>query len=477
MKVAFIFGKGIEGCGVTKGANVFEEWIVKQGHESVVVDFDNGQSFSRSKDTSWLGTMLRLRAEDTAETVPDIVAQVNSCDIVIIHSMPTRKQGKYIDRFREFVATIKDPIIVTHDHGITKHNINMIPQAAEIFAMSDIGVVQSFEGYGRKGYTAIDPTMDDRIIENPIWVQTDEYDQYRKSFEDRRKHFLYIGRMSSIKDPALIPRIEPHMNMDEWDLSLIGCEKSIASVSMLTSDLATNPAPYTDGFKQRILIKNLLVSGEYSIPPAELKKPNAPNLPMNAYDRYRYSWGMTQLGESMASWCGYRLKDPTEYGHRMEYTVIESFLLTVPVISRHFAENARSPEGKLWGEYYGPLVSEARCEAELAVELERIANDKEEWEARSKACRELIYKFNDIDVIGKKFLDYVLTKGKRSDKIDFVETISDYFPSARERRDNGEVLITSAKTVIDKLAFTLIDGKQFPIESPNNVGSTLEGFF
>jgi hypothetical protein len=246
---------------------------------------------------------------------------------------------------------------------------------------------------------------------------------------------------------------------------------------MLTSDLATNPAPYTDGFKQRILIKNLLVSGEYSIPPAELKKPNAPNLPMNAYDRYRYSWGMTQLGESMASWCGYRLKDPTEYGHRMEYTVIESFLLTVPVISRHFAENARSPEGKLWGEYYGPLVSEARCEAELAVELERIANDKEEWEARSKACRELIYKFNDIDVIGKKFLDYVLTKGKRSDKIDFVETISDYFPSARERRDNGEVLITSAKTVIDKLAFTLIDGKQFPIESPNNVGSTLEGFF
>ena len=43
MKVAFIFGKGIEGCGVTKGANIFESWLVSQGHETIVIDFDNKQ--------------------------------------------------------------------------------------------------------------------------------------------------------------------------------------------------------------------------------------------------------------------------------------------------------------------------------------------------------------------------------------------------------------------------------------------------
>jgi hypothetical protein len=32
MKIAFIFGKGIEGCGVTRGANIFEEWLVNKGH-------------------------------------------------------------------------------------------------------------------------------------------------------------------------------------------------------------------------------------------------------------------------------------------------------------------------------------------------------------------------------------------------------------------------------------------------------------
>ena len=78
MKVAFVFGKGIEGCGVTKGANVFEEWLVKQGHESLVIDFDNNHKFNRSKDTTWLGPILRLKLEDTANAVSEVVAEVNT---------------------------------------------------------------------------------------------------------------------------------------------------------------------------------------------------------------------------------------------------------------------------------------------------------------------------------------------------------------------------------------------------------------
>jgi hypothetical protein len=186
---------------------------------------------------------------------------------------------------------------------------------------------------------------------------------------------------------------------------------------------------------------------------------------------------MEQLGESMASWCGYRLKVPAEYGNRMEYTVLESFLLTLPVVSRHFAENAYSPEGKLWGEYDGFLISKAREEEALAEELNRIANNKDEWNERTTACRELVGKFNNIDVIGQQFLDFVLTKGKRSDKINFIEKVTEYFPSAVELRNKGEVLITSAGSVLTKTPFTLVDGKQNEIKAPKDVGATLEGFF
>src|SRR6056300_495680 len=179
MKIAFIFGKGIEGFGVTKGANIFEDWLVSQGHETMVIDFDNQQKFSRAKDTDWKGTVLRVESNQDINDAKPILEQVNTCDIAIVHSYPTRKNGKYIDRFREFVEGIKDPIIVVHDHAITKNTINRQTQAAELFSLADIGVTQSFEGYSNECYLATDPGLEGRLMENPIWVRTGEYDKYR----------------------------------------------------------------------------------------------------------------------------------------------------------------------------------------------------------------------------------------------------------------------------------------------------------
>jgi hypothetical protein len=122
-------------------------------------------------------------------------------------------------------------------------------------------------------------------------------------------------------------------------------------------------------------------------------------------------------------------------------------------------------------------VSEATKEEELAAELKRIANDPEEWEKRTQACRELVYKFNDIEVLGPKFLDFVLTKGKRNDKIDFIDRISSYFPSARDRRDRGEIIVSTPGSVLNEKAYTLVDGRQNEIKEPKQVGATLEGFF
>lgn len=474
MKVAFIFGKGVEGCGVTKGANIFEDWLVSQGHETMVIDFDNKQKFGRAQNISWKGEVLRVESNQEVADVQPVVDAVNTCDIAIVHSFPTRKNGKYIDRFREFVETIKDPIIVVHDHAITKNTINRQTGAGELFALADIGITQSFEGYSQECYLALDSGLEGRLLENPIWVRTAEYDQYRVDLEERRKHFMYMGRMSTLKDPGMICRIEPYLK-NEWDLTLMGCERSISSIGDPDSKtLATDPAPYHKSYQPKIKFIGTNSAGEHYLPAKEKDKTNTT---ITAYDGYKYDFGMGELGSSMAAWCGYRLGDPKEYGHRMEYTVIESFLLSLPVISRHFAENAVSPEGKKWGEYYGPLISEATKEEELAAELNRIANNPEEWEARTKACRELIYKFNDIEVLGPKFLDFVLTKGKRHDKVDFMDRISSYFPSAKERRANGEIIISTPGSVLNEKAYTLVDGRQNEIKEDKPVGSTLEGFF
>ena len=70
-----------------------------------------------------------------------------------------------------------------------------------------------------------------------------------------------------------------------------------------------------------------------------------------------------------------------------------------------------------------------------------------------------------------------MTKGKRHDKIDFIDRISSYFPSARERRANGEIIISTPGSVLLEKPLTLVDGRQNEIKEPKQVGATIEGFF
>lgn len=470
MKFAFVFGKGIDGCGVTRGALFYEKWLHMRGHESIIVDFDNGQTFGRAKDANWLGQCFYVNKKD-ANVDNAIVKAINDCDVAILHSHPTRKQSDYLDRYRRFVELIHDPIIVMHDHSISKTNINAIPQACELFSLADIAVIQSLDGYSKEAYTSFDPGLSNCLIENPIWIDAGKYDSYRKSFEDRRKHFLYLGRMSPIKDPAMICRIQPRLI--DWELSIIGCENSISSVSNYTNDLRTNPAPYIPEWRGMICQHTLSKNGVYNIPEKEQSK----KWKIKSYDKYQYDWGMTQLGSSFASWCGYKLSDINEYGNRMEYTMIESYLLTLPVINRHFAENAKSPEGKLWKEYDCTLISQAEEEDQLADQLKALLHNKNEWNERTGACQKLINKFNSIDIIGQQFLDQILRMGKRKNKISAIDRICEYFPSAKERRNAGEAIMSSANGILNKIPMIMVDGKQVIIINETDVTNSLETFF
>lgn len=467
MKISFIFGKGIDGCGVTRGALIYEDWLRKQGHDTVILDFDNGQSFGRAKHANWIGEVLKVNKKDD-EVDSSIINEINSCDIAIFHSHPTRKQSIYADRYRKFLEKIDNPIKVIHDHSIAKTNINAIPQACEIFAHADVAVIQSLDGYSKEAYTNFDQGLSNRLIENPIWIVPQDYDKFNKSFDEREDHLLYLGRMSPLKDPAMICRIQPYM--EDWKLSIIGCENSISSVSMYDEDLAINPAPYTPAFRPRIYQHTLAKDGTYKLSDKEKAKDGV----INSYDSYQYEFGMNSLGTSKASWCGYKLSNPDEYGNRMEYTMIESFLLTLPIMNRHFADYGVSPEGKKWGEYYGPLISQAREETELAEVLKGMS--AEEWTKRTKACRDLIFKFNDIESIGQKFLDDVIKMGKRKNKVVPIDVISEYFPSAKERRANGELVMSSANGTLKQTPMIMEEGKQVIVkEKP--ITNTLEEFF
>jgi glycosyltransferase involved in cell wall biosynthesis len=473
MKVVFIFGKGIDGCGVTRGALIFEKWLVKNGHETSIVSFDNGQTFGRSKDSNFIGQIHSVEKKED-EVSSKIIEFINNQDIAIFHSHPTSKQFNYVERYRKFIEQIKNPIKVVHDHAITKGNMGAIPQYCEIFSHADIAVTQSFEGFAKSTIESFDGGLKDRVIENPIWLDTSSLNDYWTPFNDRKKQLIYMGRMSSLKDPAYVCRIEPYLP-DDWQSILCGCERSISSVSDLTNDVATNPAPYMELYTKKMHQWSRNAVGEYRLGktgPSASEKAR-----IVSYDSYEYGYGMKMLGESVAAWCGYKLGDVLEYGHRMEYTIVESMLLSLPIINRHFAENARSPEGKLWKEYYGPLISQATEEKDFAEELVRISNDTIEWTNRTNACKEIVRNFNEIEIIGEQFFNQILKLGKRKDNVDAMEAISTYFPQAKQLRNDGEIIVTTPNSFF-RSEPKILDGRKSIIYKPKALSkSNLESFF
>lgn len=463
MKIYFIFGKGIDGCGVTRGAILFEKWLVKNGNSTHVLDFDNKQKMLRAKNSSFLGNISRVEANDI-DVSEEIISDVNSSDIVIFHSYPTKKQDEYVERFRRFVEKIKNPVIVMHDHGVTQQTINSVPQAGEIFSYADVLVTQSEDGLSREAFTSFDSGLGGRVVENPIWFETESLDEYRLKFDDRSRSLIYLGRTSVIKDPCMICRIEPFLP-EEWRLSMVGCERSISFFppqDILRKRTTIFPSNYISDYKKKILYYSLDKNGNYKLSNWGSKREDIDRIEI--LDQYKYTYGMERLGKSLASWCGYKLGDHKEYGRRMEYTMIESFLLSLPIINRHFAENAYSPEGKLWVEYSGPLVSQRGEEEKLAGELIRISESKSEWEERTDASRSLIKRFNDIEVLAPKFLEDILSMGKRTDKRDPLDLISRWFPDAKKYREEGHIVMSNTTNILKSIPTVLESGKQVQVK-------------
>ena len=457
MRVHFIFGKGVDGCGVTRGCQLFERWLTQQGHETCILDFDNNQPFIRGQAATFIGkrTVVGRKIDD----VPDeVIKEVNKADVVIFHSYPTRKQFAFVERFRRFVYKIDGPLIVMHDHGVTASTINAIPQAGEIFAQADVLVAQSTDGLTASAFTEFDPGLTNRVVENPIWLDTSELDEYDSPFDQRRKVLNYTGRSSPIKQLGVVPlTIEP-MLAEGWRGEVIGAEPSINAVS-------TNgklDAIYQERYRHLIQLWQISKIGRPgTVLPSRLKQgflpADAVDPPIVAYSAYAHEDGMKWLGSSMASWAGYRLTKAEEYGVRMEYTQVEAYLLTVPIINSHFAENALSPEGKTWGSYDCALTGSLDEIEKVQDDLRRIAASEEEWTSRHVACRDLVKRFNDIEAMAPKFLEQVLALGKR--KKSGLESLVTWWPEFQKARDDGAIIMTTP-TAITKKRKMVLEGRR-----------------
>ena len=87
MKIAMIFGKGLDGCGVQRGAVEIATWAQRNNVQFHVYSM-KGRSFARAK-----GHSMPIEPVDFKHTeIPSLVEKLNSeYDIVILNSYPSSK--------------------------------------------------------------------------------------------------------------------------------------------------------------------------------------------------------------------------------------------------------------------------------------------------------------------------------------------------------------------------------------------------
>lgn len=399
MKIAMIFGKGLDGCGVQRGAVEIATWAQRNNVQFHVYSM-KGRSFARAK-----GHSMPIEPVDFKHTeIPSLVEKLNSeYDIVILNSYPSSKHdpAAIIAFYENLVKKIDKPVLVGMMHEIKKANIDAIPMILPILNYCDIVYNFSEKTFFSNEFSSYFPSknLGERTKRFKMWIDLTELKKnYRDvySLKDKDRKLMYVGRWTSMKDPRRVLDLYPIMQQKDpsFRLALHGIERSIGA----KFDIIDHPnSVYDLNFK------------EYDW--------NVDGVP--TFGPYNYADGMELISTSLFACSFYRLpKEPHNYGDRMEYTQIEIIGCgTIPVFDKHYGEHNFDSNGDRYIDNDYLAVWSSRDDlGETADKLISIANSPSEQKLyRDSSFNFIDREFNADNVLPEMF-DYILKTGKDHDK-------------------------------------------------------------
>ena len=399
MKIAMIFGKGLDGCGVQRGAVEIATWAQRNS-----VKFDifsmKGRSFARAK-----GHSMPVEPVDFKHTeIPSLVEKLNSdYDIVILNSYPSSKHSPQavMSFYENLVKKIENPILVGMMHEIKKANIDAIPMIIPILNYCDIVYNFSEKTFFSNEFSSYFPSkaLGERTKRFKMWIDLSELKKnYRDKFDLSKKDrkLTYVGRWTSMKDPRRVLDLYPIMKDKDpsFRLALHGIERSIGA----KFDIIDHPNS----------VYNLKFD-DYDW--------NVDGVP--TFGPYDYANGMDLISTSLFGCSFYRLpKEPHNYGDRMEYTQIEIIGCgTIPVFDKHYGEHNIDSNGNRYidNDYLAVWSSRDNL-GETADKLISIADSpSEQRKYRDSSFDFIDREFNANNVLPEMF-DYILKTGKDNNK-------------------------------------------------------------
>ena len=395
MKIAIVFGKGLDGCGVEKFGYEFQRHMP---NEVDIYDLQE-RGFTRS------GGHIKDSISFKAEEIPEVAKKLNdNYDIVMLNSYPSplHKQSTVKSFFEDLVLKIEKPILVGMMHEIKRMNFDRIPLHVPIANQCDIIFNFSTETSYAKDISSIltDKKLGERIARMKLPFTVSDYEKYWVPFKDKRRSCIYASRWTTMKDPK---RMVDMFNLDkDFHYSIHGIERSIGAKFDIID--ITN---WTDKFEGYNYDSDICES----------------------FGPYEYEDGMNLISNSMFGYSGYNLpKERHNYGDRFEYAQMEIIAVgTVPVFDKDYGENNIDEKGRRFIKSDIAIWSDRNNLEETRDKIHELANNEMLYANYLADGIEFLYQEADASNVIPPMLKHIETVGKQTDKMSVNQLVEKCF--------------------------------------------------
>ena len=395
MKIAIVFGKGLDGCGVEKFGYEFQRYMP---NEVDIYDLQE-RGFTRS------GGHIKDSISFKAEEIPEVAKKLNdNYDIVMLNSYPSplHKQSTVKSFFEDLVLKIEKPILVGMMHEIKRMNFDRIPLHIPIANQCDIIFNFSTETSYAKDISSIltDKKLGERIARMKLPFTVSDYEKYWVPFKDKRRSCIYASRWTTMKDPK---RMVDMFNLDkDFHYSIHGIERSIGAKFDIID--ITN---WTDKFEGYNYDSDICES----------------------FGPYEYEDGMNLISNSMFGYSGYNLpKERHNYGDRFEYAQMEIIAVgTVPVFDKDYGENNIDEKGRRFIKSDIAIWSDRNNLEETRDKIHELANNEMLYTNYLADGIEFLYQEADASNVIPPMLKHIETVGKQTDKMSVNQLVEKCF--------------------------------------------------
>lgn len=412
LKIAIVYGQGLDGCGVTRGAAELELWSKKSG--TIVHTYSYTRKYTRSDahiiDNLFLfGTPKKNKPikslKETAQHIND------NYDIVIFNNYPNAKsEPEYYKSFYfDLFMNIQKPQKALYIHEIRGAQYNRLAYLVPMIVNSDIVFHFNTTSDLSKLINEIGlQKIGDRLHKYTLWMNFDDLNQWRNKYINNKiPGVASVTRWSSSKNVRRTIDImdEIQKMRPNWHCEIHGIERSMgAKIDVIDYEKTI----YDNG-------NGKLDNKEKGT--VRVCGPVNRNVGIDIVSSHMFStafWSMP--------------KDPQNYGDRMEYSQIEIIGAgTIPIFDKHWGEHNHTKDGTRYIDIpYSAIYTDGSNPKATAKQLLEIADDKELFQKYLDTSYNLVLNEFGADTVIPEAIDIILKVGKNKNQKDIYTICKEF---------------------------------------------------